>query len=218
MPETGKKYVDFLKINYPINNMVIRLAGIGITSLLLIMLAPVYAEITEFTIEKNFYTNEDRIVFLGNEDQGNQTISVIVVSPTGKESMVVGGISNSEGSFKTLPKNIETIFSIAGTYSFTSFYANGQISDGVTIELEYDGEKVFQPTKPILQLNSISDKIVEIEKTITFTASIMDNSFTNVSYSLENTTTDLENTTTGATIEPRYWKICMDSIKIIWEY
>ena len=158
--ETGKKYVNFLKINYPINNMVIRLAGIGITSLLLIMLAPVYAEITEFTIEKNFYTNEDRIVFLGSEDQGNQTISVIVVSPTGKESMVVGGISNSEGSFKTLPKNIETIFSIAGTYSFTSFYANGQISDGVTIELEYDGEKVFQPTKPILQLNSISDKIV----------------------------------------------------------
>ena len=198
--ETGKKYVNFLKINYPINNMVIRLAGIGITSLFLIMLAPVYAEITEFTIEKNFYTNEDRIVFLGSEDQGNQTISVIVVSPTGKESMVVGGISNSEGSFKTLPKNIETIFSIAGTYSFTSFYANGQISDGVTIELEYDGEKVFQPTKPILQLNSISDKIVEIEKTITFTASIMDNSFTNVSYSLENTTTDLENTTTGATI------------------
>ena len=170
--ETGKKYVNFLKINYPINNMVIRLAGIGITSLLLIMLAPVYAEITEFTIEKNFYTNEDRIVFLGSEDQGNQTISVIVVSPTGKESMVVGGISNSEGSFKTLPKNIETIFSIAGTYSFTSFYANGQISDGVTIELEYDGEKVFQPTKPILQLNSISDKTVEIEKTITFTASI----------------------------------------------
>ena len=61
--ETGKKYVDFLKINYPINNMVIRLAGIGITSLLLIMLTPVYAEITEFTIEKNFYTNEDRIWF-----------------------------------------------------------------------------------------------------------------------------------------------------------
>ena len=32
----------------------------------------------------------------------------------------------------------------------------------------------------------------QIEKTITFTASIRDNSFTNVSYSLENTTKDLE--------------------------
>ena len=48
----------------------------------------------------------------------------------------------------------------------------------------------MQPTKSILQLNSIGDKIIEVEKTITFTASINDDSITNVVYSLEDAPKD----------------------------
>ena len=46
-----------------------------------------------------------------------------------------------------------------------------------SIYSEFDGDKISQLKKSILQLNSIQDKIVEVEKTITFTVSITDDSF-----------------------------------------
>ena len=54
---TGKNYVHFLKINILINNMKSYSVGIGILSLFLIMTVPVYAEVTEFSIEKKLLYN-----------------------------------------------------------------------------------------------------------------------------------------------------------------
>ena len=56
--------------------------------------------------------------------------------------------------------------------------------------------KIFQQTKSILQLNPIQNKIVEVERTITFTVSITDDSFVNTYdgrdpvYTLENAPVD----------------------------
>ena len=73
---------------------------------------------------------------------------------------------------------------------------------GFTIKLEFDGDKVFIVPDAILQLNSISDKTVEVEKTITFTASINDSS-------IENPVFSLKNGPTGATIDS-------DTGKFVW--
>ncbi len=108
-------------MNFLINNMQVKLAGFGILSLFLIMLVPVYAEVTEFSIEKNFYTIDEGIVFVGIEDEGNKMINVIMVDPNEKESYIVWGMSNSEGKFETMPKNVDDFFSIIGTYQFTAF-------------------------------------------------------------------------------------------------
>ena len=43
-----------------------KLAGFGILSLFLIMIVPVYAEVIEFSIEKEFYTIDEGVVFVGN--------------------------------------------------------------------------------------------------------------------------------------------------------
>ena len=180
--------------------MQVKLTGFGILSLFLIILVPVYAEVTEFSIEKNFYTNNEGVVFLGTVDEGRKLISVLMTDPNGKESMLVSAISNSDGVFETTPKNVDNFFSIIGTYQFTAFTI--QKDNGKIISLEFDGNKVLEPTKYVLQLNSIQNKIIEVEKTITFTASIKDNSVTDVIYTLENTTRGLENTITGATIDP----------------
>ena len=182
--ETGKNYACFLKINFLSNSMQVKLAGFGILSLFLIMLVPVYAEVTEFSIEKNFYTNDEGVVFVGTEDEGRKLVSVLMTDPNGKESMLVSAMSNSDGVFETAPKNVDDLFSIIGTYQFTAFTI--QKDNGKIISLEFDGNKVLEPTKYVLQLNSIQDKIIEVEKTITFTASITDNSITDVVYSLEN--------------------------------
>ena len=178
--------------------MQVKLAGFGILSLFLIMLVPVYAEVTEFSIEKNFYTIDEGIVFVGIEDEGNKMINVIMVDPNGKESYLVGGMSNSEGKFETMPKNVDDFFSIIGTYQFTVFTM--QKDNGISVTLEFDGNRVNQPTKSILQLNLIQDKIVEVERTITFTASITDDSFIDT-YDGRDPVYSLENAPVDATID-----------------
>ena len=178
--------------------MQVKLAGFGILSLFLIMLVPVYAEVTEFSIEKNFYTIDEGIVFVGIENEGNKMINVIMVDPNGKESYLVGGMSNSEGKFETMPKNVDDFFSIIGTYQFTVFTM--QKDNGISVTLEFDGNRVNQPTKSILQLNLIQDKIVEVERTITFTVSITDDSFIDT-YNGRDPVYSLENAPVDATID-----------------
>ena len=62
-------------------------------------------------------------------------------------------------------------------YELTAFTT--QKDNGIKMILEFDGNSISEPTKYVLQLNSIQDKIVEVERTITFTASITDSSITN---------------------------------------
>ena len=186
--ETRKNYAHFLKINFLSNNMQIKLAGFGILSLFLIILVPVYAEVNEISIQKNFYTIDEGIVFVGAENEGNKMVNIVMVNPNGKESYLVGAMSNSEGIFETMPKNVDSFFSMIGTYQFTAFTI--QKNDGVNISLEFDGNRVLKNIILPLQLNQIQDKISEVEKTISFTASITDNSITNEVYSLENAPID----------------------------
>ena len=133
--ETGKNYVNFLKIDFLSNNMHIKLIGFGILSLFLVMMVPVYAEITEFSIEKRFYTVEEGIVFVGTTDQKNAMINVIVENPNKKESYFIGTRSNSEGIFETTPKNVSDFFTTIGIYQFTAFTI--QNDDGISLSLEF---------------------------------------------------------------------------------
>ncbi len=181
-------------MNFLINNMQVKLAGFGILSLFLIMLVPVYAEVTEFSIEKNFYTIDEGIVFIGNTSEEREQVNVLMINPNGKESYFIGAMSNLQGTFETIPKSVDSIFTIMGTYEFTAFTI--QKDNSISVTLEFDGNRVLQPTKSILQLNSIQDKIVEVERTITFTVSITDDSFIDTYdgmdpvYSLENAPVD----------------------------
>jgi len=174
--------------------MQVKLAGFGILLLFVIMLVPVYAEVTEFSIEKKFYTIDEGIVFVGNTAEGHKEVNVLMINPNGKESYFVGAVSNLQGIFETIPKSVDSGFTIIGTYEFTAFTI--QKDNGISVTLEFDGNKIAQPTKSILQLNSIPDKIVEVEKTISFTVSITDDSFIETYdgrdpvYSLENAPVD----------------------------
>ena len=81
-----------------------KLAGFGILSLFLIMLVPVYGEVTEFSIEKNFYTIDEGVVFVGNTDEEREQISITIVNPNGKESLLTGTVSNYKGNLKQYQK------------------------------------------------------------------------------------------------------------------
>jgi hypothetical protein len=178
--------------------MQVKLVGFGILSLFLIMLAPVYAEVTEFSIEKNFYTIDEGIVFVGTEDEGNTFVNVEMTDPNGGKSLLVTALSNSDGIFETNAKKVDEFFSIIGMYEFTAFTI--QKDNGISVTLEFDGNKIAQPTKSILQLNSIPDKTVEVEKTISFTVSITDDSFIET-YDGRDPVYSLENAPVDATID-----------------
>ena len=178
--------------------MQVKLAGFGILSLFLIMLVPVYAEVTEFSIEKKFYTIDEGIVFVGTEDEGNTFVNVEMTDPNGGKSLLVTALSNSDGIFETNAKKVDEFFSIIGMYEFTAFTI--QKDNGISVTLEFDGNKIAQPTKSILQLNSIQDKIVEVERTITFTVSITDDLFIDT-YDGRDPVYSLENAPVDATID-----------------
>ena len=69
----------------------------------------------------------------------------------------------------------KNIFSTIGIYEFTAFTLKEE--NGSSISLKFDGDRILEEEKPLLQLNLIEDKIVEVENTISFTVSITDNTF-----------------------------------------
>ncbi len=159
------------------------LAGFAVFSLFLLMMVPAYAEVTEVSLGKSFYTIDDKISFFGNESEGSVLVNAIVKPPSGK-SKLLGGFSNSDGEFETIPQSVKNIFSKLGTYSVTVFV--DKIENGAFILLQFDGNKVFEVPDFVLQLKTIIDKTVEVEKTISFTASITDSSIDDVVFSLQN--------------------------------
>ena len=53
-----------------------------------------------------------------------------------------------------------------------------------TIKVEFDGEKIFEVPDYVLELNSVADRTIDVEKTITFTVSLKDTTITDAVYSL----------------------------------
>ena len=160
------------------------------------MIVPAYAEVTEVSLVKSFYTIDEKISFSGNENEGSVLVNVVVRDPNDK-SQLLGGFSDPEGGFETIPQSVKNIFSVIGTYNATAFVY--KIENGTSLRLEFDGQRVFVVPDFVLGLKAISDKTVEVEKTITFTAALTDSSIEDVVFSLKNEPA-------GATIDPKTGK------------
>ena len=173
------------------------LTGSVLFSLLVLMIIPIaYAEVTEVFPGKSFYTIDEKISFSGVEDEGSVLVNVIVENPNGN-SKLLGGFSDPEGNFETIPQSVDNIFGKVGTYTATAFV--DKVENGISMTLEFDGDRVFEAQDFVLELRSISDKSVEVEKTITFTASLTDSSIDDAVFSLKNEPS-------GATIDPKSGK------------
>ncbi|MDH3656852.1 MAG: Ig domain-containing protein [Nitrosopumilus sp.] len=175
--------------------MYTKLAVFGILLLFSIMIVPAYAEVTSVSLVKSFYTDEEGIVFEGKESTGGISVFVIIRDEDGTyEGMVSDTTSDADGTFSTIAREVEGLFSSKGIYFATAFTDDQKEKDGITLELEYDGNKVFLIPDFDLQLKSISDKTIEEEKTLSFTVGITE-ALSDLEYSLE------KNPPTGATID-----------------
>src|SRR3989344_5289859 len=155
--------------------------GVFLVFSLFMMMVPAYAEVTTVSMKKSFYTVDEMISFFGTESEGSNIVTVVVRSPNANAKLL-GGFSDSQGGYETIPKNVKTIFSTKGIYNVTAFV--DKIEDGVSIQLEFDGQKVTLMPNFVLALDSISDKTIEEKKTLVFTSTLTE-SLTGVTFSLE---------------------------------
>ena len=178
-----------------------KLAVFVVFSLFSLMVIPAYANVTSVNLEKSFYTDDENIVFSGViKSTERQSVFVIIRDSNDRyQTMVSAPISNTDGTFSTIPREVDGIFKSKDTYYATAFTDEQKEKDGIILKLEYDGDKVFLVPDFVLSLKSISDKTIEVEKTITFTASVTDSSIDNVSFSLDNEPS-------GATIDSKSGK------------
>ena len=182
--------------------MLTRLALLIVFGISLVFITPAHADIESISLGKSFYTDEEKIEFVGTEEDGRQQVSVII-KRGGTTLMMLGDpASDADGTFATIPRPVEDIFTSSGTYQAIAFTSTQKVEDGMILNLEYDGERIAEVADIVLALKTIPDYTTEIEKTITFTASITDSS-------IKDTIFSLDNEPSGATINP-------ESGKFIW--
>ena len=179
--------------------MLVRLAILIVFGISLVFITPAHADVESISLGKSFYTDEEKIEFVGTEEDGRQQVSVIIKRGGTTVMMLGDPASEADGTFATIPRPVEDIFTSSGDYQAIAFTSTQKVEDGIILDLEYDGQRVAEVADFVLSLKSIRDYSTEIEKTITFTASITDSSIEDVVFSLDDEPS-------GATIDSKSGK------------
>ena len=180
--------------------MKVILTGIGILSIAVLMVNPAFAEVTSVELQKSFYTDDEGMVFEGIESVGNQSVFVIIRSSSGGYvGMVSDPSSGNDKKYETIPRTVDSLFKSEGEYTATAFTDEQKEESGVTLRMLYDDNKLSLFEDFTLALRAISDKSVEVEKTVTFTATVTDSSIKDLVFSLNNQPS-------GATIDSKTGK------------
>ena len=175
-----------------------KLGLLSVFSLILLMVVPVNAEVTSLSLEKSFYTTDENFKIIGTQD-GGEIVYVIIRDQAGNYRGMVSDPTTTQGEFDAIPRPVSLFFDNKGIYNATAFTDSQKEVNGTSILLEFDGKKVFEIPSFVLQLKGISDKTVEVEKTITFTATLTDSS-------IEDAVFSLDNEPAGATIDAKTGK------------
>ena len=166
--------------------------------LVTLMIVPANADVTSVSLGKSFYTVDENFKLIGSQD-GKDVVFVVIRDASGDYKGMLSDPTVNQGEFSVIPRGVPLFFDAEGIYNATAFTDYQKEVNGTTILLEFDGKKVFAVPSFVLQIKDIADKSVEVEKTITFTASLIDSSITDVEYSLKNAPS-------GATIDAKTGK------------
>ena len=177
--------------------MLIKLTGFAVFSLLF-MMTPAFANVTSIDLEKSFYVDSEFITFVGTQDE-KDTVTIVIHDALGNFRGLVSDPNPNQGEFSasssfTLQKVLD-IFDSDGIYNAIAFTNNQKQDNGIILKLEYKNNKVSVIEDFLLALKSIPDYSVDVEKTITFTASLEDSPVGETVFSLHNQPI-------GATIDP----------------
>ena len=160
------------------------------------MINPAYAIVTSFSLQKDVYTNDERIVFVGTESDGNEWVNVALYNPNGKFITMFGDPkSDADGSFETISKLVKNHFATKGVYTATGFTV--KIANGTNLFLDYDGTRVSVTQNIVLELEKIGNKSINEKETLSFTVTTTDSSLEDLEFKLD------QNPPSGATIDSK---------------
>jgi len=163
----------------------IKFVGFSVLMLFVVVMTPAYANVTSLSLERSLYTEDENFAFIGNQE-GKEQVFVIIRDEGGDYIGMLSDVNPGKGEYSVIPRQVSLFFKDDGIYKATAFTNDQAEKNGITIELEFKDEKLFEVPDFVLQLKTIGDKEVEVQKTITFTASLIDSSITDVAYSLKN--------------------------------
>ena len=178
--------------------MLIKLVGLSVLLLFVFVMTPAYANVTSLSLEKSFYTEDEDFAFIGDQE-GKEQVFVIIRDEDGDYIGMLSDVNPGNGEYSVIPRQVSLFFKDDGTYKAIAFTNDQTENNGITIELEFNDEKLFEVPDFVLELETIGSKSVEVEKTVTFTASLIASSITDVTYSLKNAPS-------GATIDAKTGK------------
>ena len=178
--------------------MLIKLTGFAVFSLLLFMMTPAFANVTSLDLEKSVYFDNEFIKFVGTQDE-KDVVYITIRDALGDFKEILSDLNPNQGEFlvsSSLTFNkVSDIFDIDGIYNVTAYTNEQKENNGIILRLEYKNNIVSVIEDVLLALKSIPDYSVEVEKTITFTASLEDSSVGDAVFSLDKAPLD-------ATIDP----------------
>ena len=128
------------------------LVGFAVFSLFVLMMVPAYASVTSMSLEKNFYTTDEKFGFIGTLNGTDSVFVIIRNAGGGFKGMLSDPLSTDE--FNVIPRPVSDYFKFAGIYNATAFTGQEKEEEGFTIKLEFDGEKLFEVPDFVLQLKN----------------------------------------------------------------
>ena len=167
-----------------------KLGSLAIFSLIVLMIitvAPVYADVKTATVDAKSFTIEDRFTIIGTvDDDGRVTLLASMKGP-GVEELTRTAVSGSiDGTYSFVPVNAEDLFKSEGIYEISVFTEYQKVEDAIVFEIEYDNGIARLVQEFDLELEKIGNKQVDETKKLSFTASVTDSSIEDLEYSLEN--------------------------------
>ncbi len=105
-----------------------RLAGFAVFSLFLLMMVPAYANVTSLSLEKSFYTTDEKFGFIGTL---NGTDSVFVIIKLGGNFKGMLSDPHATDEFDVIPRPVSDYFKSSGIYNATAFTGEEKEEEGL---------------------------------------------------------------------------------------
>ncbi len=129
------------------------------------------------------------ITFVGIQDE-KDIVTIVIHDAISNFRGLLSDPNPNQGEFSAsssfTSQKVLDIFDSDGIYNAIAFTNNQKQDNGIILKLEYKNNKVSVIEDFLLALKSITNYSVEVEKTVTFTDSLIDSSVEEVVFSLHN--------------------------------
>ncbi|MGH1566482.1 MAG: hypothetical protein ACRBB5_03470 [Nitrosopumilus sp.] len=137
------------------SNMLAKLTGFALFSLVVMMVIPVYADVDKATIDEEILTINDKFIISGTTSDADRMTLLAAMKGPDTEKLTRTTISDFDGAFSFVPINADDLFRTEGIYTINVFTETQKAEDGEVIEVIYEDDIITLLPDFVLELNDI---------------------------------------------------------------